>query len=199
MNSTIQNTTIDSLLHSLIISKKGFKVGWPFTFATAKGEAQIDRFHSGIWVLCHLSVGVSKEIKRRAEGVQVQLYHQTIKQMADYISFSRQACLVALAGHWQIQDIYLRNISDADLSWNISFTVLVFRAVIAPYWYRISSSTSNITLVVLFTYSPPSWHVTSCHQSMFGAPFKAKVWLKANISLCNDSVSTSHDERNNYL
>ena len=148
MNSTIQNTTIDSLLHSLIISKKGFKVGWPFTFATAKGEAQIDRFHSGIWVLCHLSVGVSKEIKRRAEGVQVQLYHQTIKQMADYISFSRQACLVALAGHWQIQDIYLRNISDADLSWNISFTVLVFRAVIAPFWYRICSSTSNITLVI---------------------------------------------------
>lgn len=65
------------------------------------------------YVIC---LGVSKEIKRRAEGVQVELYHQTIKQMADYISFSRQACLVALAGHWQIQDIYLRNISDADVS-----------------------------------------------------------------------------------
>ena len=48
MNSTIQTTTIDSLLHSLIISKKDFKVGWPFTFATAKGEAQMDRFHPGI-------------------------------------------------------------------------------------------------------------------------------------------------------
>ena len=45
----------------------------------------------------HMSSISSKEIKRRAEGVQVELHHQTIKQMADYISFS-QACLVALAG-----------------------------------------------------------------------------------------------------
>lgn len=66
---------------------------------------------------------------------------------------------------WQNQDFYLRNISVVDLWWNIPFTVLVFRAVIAPYWNRIFPLELLIlvSLFYLHTLHPRGmwFHVTS--------------------------------------
>lgn len=76
-----------------------------------------------------------------------------------------QSSLYCCTCRWQIQDIYLRDISGVDLCWNISFTVLVFPALIAPYWNRIFPLQLLIlvSLFYLHTLHPRGmwFHVTS--------------------------------------
>ena len=45
MNRLFKIKPFDSLLPSLIISKYGFKLGWPYAFATVKGNSQMDEIH----------------------------------------------------------------------------------------------------------------------------------------------------------
>ena len=76
-----------------------------------------------------------------------------------------QSSLYCCTCRWQSQDIYLRDISGVDLCWNISFTVLVFPALIAPYWNRIFPLQLLIlvSLFYLHTLHPRGmwFHVTS--------------------------------------